>query len=66
MDFKELAQNVLKKADNLYMENDKLATAMQVIENQTDHFNSVTLGFINISRITYEDYEEIVREIGLL
>lgn len=131
MDYKELAQNILIKADSLYNENHNLASTMQVIESsvakygttvseitdmiagdldyekiiwqiitdlrlsqssnydfdaiddyhndnymlheitrliesQTDRFNSKTLGFINISKITNIDYDEIIKDKNLL
>lgn len=37
-----------------------------IIEKQTDEFNQENLGFINISRIDCDDYEEISKEKDLL
>lgn len=38
----------------------------RIIEKQTDHFNSPSLRFINISKITYDDYDEIIKNKNLL
>lgn len=49
-----------------YNDDNMLHEITSIIEKQTDEFNQENLGFINISRIDCDDYEEISKEKDLL
>lgn len=46
-------------------DNNMLHEITSIIEKETDEFNQENLGFINISRINCDDYEEISKEKDL-
>ena len=52
--------------EDYHNDNLMLHEITRIIEKQTDHFNSPSLGFINISKITYDDYDEITKNKNLL